>query len=126
MTDRMERINAALQEVLAQAIPHLSDPRIALTTVTAVRTSPDLRFAKVFVSILADDKRREKTLTALNTAHGVLQAAIARELTLKRTPKLTFAYDETVEAAVLMTKRLEAPSPLEAAGASQEEPDAAH
>ncbi len=111
MSSRMRRVNAAVREVLAEAIGELRDPRIGFVTVTGVETSSDLRQAQVFVSVLGSDKKREKTLEGLEAAHGVLQARIARELRLKRTPQLTFAYDDSVERGVRMSKLIDELAP---------------
>lgn len=93
---RMYRVDEAIREVLADAIPkHVKDPRVGFVTVTDVDTSPDLRHAKVFVSALGNDEAREATLQGLASAHGVLQRCIAQQLRLKRTPALRFAIDET-------------------------------
>ncbi|HVM68884.1 MAG TPA: 30S ribosome-binding factor RbfA, partial [Gaiellaceae bacterium] len=89
MTDRMRRVNEAVHQVLAEAVPRLKDPRIGLVTITAVRTTPDLRSARVFVSVLGGDRKRERTLAGLAAAHGVLQARVSQELRLKRTPPRT-------------------------------------
>jgi ribosome-binding factor A len=99
----MRRVNAAVQEVLAEAVGELRDPRIGFVTVTGVETSPDLRQAQVFVSVLGSEKKREQTLAGLEAAHGVLQGRIARELRMKRTPQLTFQYDDSVERGVRMS-----------------------
>jgi ribosome-binding factor A len=107
----MRRVNAAVREVLAEAIGELRDPRIGFVTVTGVETSPDLRQAQVFVSVLGSDRKRAKTLEGLEAAHGVLQAQIARELRLKRTPQLTFAYDDSVERGVRMSKLIDELAP---------------
>ena len=107
----MRRVNAAVQEVLAEAIGELRDPRIGFVTVTGVKTSPDLRQAQVFVSVLGSDETRELTLAGLEAAHGVLQARIAQELRLKRTPQLTFAYDDSVERGVRMSQLIDELAP---------------
>ena len=60
---------------------------------TSVETSPDLRAAKVHVSVLGDEEEREATLAGLRSSHGVLQSKIAAETRMKRTPTLTFHYD---------------------------------
>ena len=78
-----------------------------MVTVTGVRVSPDLGEAIVFVSVLGNDKKRAATLAGLESAHGVLQAKINRELSLRRTPTLTFAYDDSVERGVRMTKLID-------------------
>jgi len=105
---RMRRINEVLREVVGAAISgELSDPRIGFVTVTSVETSPDLRTAKVFVSVLGDDDEREATLQGLRSSHGVLQSRIAAETRMKRTPTLTFHYDDTIEKGVRISHLLD-------------------
>jgi ribosome-binding factor A len=107
MTERMRRVNEALREVVAAAIAsELEDPRIGFVTVTAVDTSPDLRSARVYVSVLGDEDERERTLAGLSSSHGLVQAAIAREMRLKRTPTLKFEYDDTPERGLRLTRLL--------------------
>jgi ribosome-binding factor A len=107
MTDRMRRVNEAVRAVVAEAVGDLKDPRIGLVTVTGVEVTPDLREAMVFVSVLGGERKRRASLTGLESAHGVLQARVARELKLKRTPQLSFAYDPSVEQGVRMTKLID-------------------
>ncbi len=98
---RMRRVDEAIREVLSDAVGEgLKDPRIGFVTVTDVKTSPDLRHARVFVTVLGDQDRRDATLEGLQSAHGVLQGRLARELRMKRTPTLQFAYDETTDRAM--------------------------
>lgn len=105
---RMRRINEVLREVVGAAIASdLSDPRIGFTTVTSVETSPDLRHAKVYVSVLGDEEARTATLEGLRSSHGVIQSRIAAETRMKRTPTLTFHYDDTVEQGVRISHLLE-------------------
>ena len=111
MTDRMRRVNESVREVLSEAIGELKDPRIGFVTVTGVETSPDLRHATVFVSVLGPERKRDRSLAGLEAAHGVLQGYIARELRLKRTPQLTFEYDPTVEHGVRMSKLIDELAP---------------
>ena len=107
-TPRMRRINEVLREVVGAAIASdLSDPRIGFVTVTSVETSPDLRTAKVFVSVFGDEEAREETLAGLRASHGVVQSRIAAETHMKRTPKLTFRYDATVEQGMRISQLLE-------------------
>jgi len=100
MSRRMYRVNEAIKEVVSQQIETLNDPRIGFVTVTGVETSPDLRQAKVFVSVLGDEERRAATLEALEATHGYLQAQLAGQLVLKRTPKLQFVYDATIDTGL--------------------------
>lgn len=105
---RMRRVNEAVREVLSARLAEgLKDPRIGFVTVTAVDTSPDLRQARVFVSVLGSDEERERTLEGLNASHGYLQQRIAAELRLKRTPTLEFVYDESIETGMRITQLLE-------------------
>jgi ribosome-binding factor A len=107
----MRRVNEAVREVLSEAVGQLKDPRIGFVTVTAVETSPDLRHARVFVSVLGSEETREDSLAGLSAAHGVLQARIARELRMKRTPQLAFEYDPSVERGVRMTQLIDELAP---------------
>ena len=103
----MRKINESVRRVLSETLPELKDPRIGFVTVTGVETSPDLRSARVFVSVLGSTKKQAKSMEGLAAAHGVLQARIARELRMKRTPQLTFEYDRTVEEGVRMSKLID-------------------
>ncbi len=105
-TPRMRRVDEAVQQVIGDAVSGgLKDPRIGFLTVTDVRTSPDLRQARVYVSVLgshgepASEAEREATLEGLRSAHGYLQGRVASELRLKRTPTLEFVYDDTTDRA---------------------------
>ncbi len=111
MSERLRRVDAALKEVLSEALRELKDPRIGFVTVTGVRASADLRRARVFVSVLGSERKREQTLAGLGAAHGVLQARIARELRLKRTPQLAFEYDPSVERGVRMSRLIDELAP---------------
>ena len=107
-TARMRRVNEVIREVLAAAIAtDLKDPRIGFVTVTDVDTSPDLRAARVFVSVLGTDAEREAALAGLQSAHGVLQGRIASELRMKRTPTLTFEYDDSIERGIRLSELLD-------------------
>jgi len=107
VSERMRRVNESVRAVVADGIGELKDPRIGLVTVTGVRVTPDLREATVYVSVLGSERKLRATLAGLSSAHGILQSRINRELNLKRTPHLTFAYDETVERGVRMTKLID-------------------
>lgn len=104
----MRRINEMLKEVVGEAIASdLNDPRIGFVTVTSIETSADLSAARVYVSVLGSVEEREATLAGLGSSHGVIQARIARETRMKRTPTLTFHYDETVEKGMRISKLLD-------------------
>jgi len=106
-TGRMRRVDEAIRQVLGEALAgDLKDPRVGFVTVTDVRTSPDLRHARVFVSVLgaggrpSEEAQREASLEGLRSAHGYLQGRVAGELRLKRTPTLEFSYDDTTDRAM--------------------------
>ncbi len=108
MPDRMRRVNEAVREVLSARIAEgLKDPRIGFVTVTAVETSPDLRHARVYVSVLGSEEERERSLAGLGSSHGLLQREIAAELRMKRTPTLEFVYDESIERGMRISELLE-------------------
>jgi ribosome-binding factor A len=111
MSDRMRRVDESVRQVVSETLPELKDPRIGFVTVTAVRTSTDLRSARVFVSVLGGQRKREAALRGLAAAHGVIQARLARELRMKRTPTLAFEYDPSVERGVRMTQLIDELAP---------------
>jgi ribosome-binding factor A len=105
--DRMRRIDGAMREILGEALAQdLKDPRIGFVTVTDVKTTSDLRQARVFVSVLGDEATREATMNGLQSAHGFLQRHVAAKLRLKNTPTLSFHYDDTAERAMRVERLL--------------------
>jgi ribosome-binding factor A len=106
---RMRRVDEAVRAVLSDAISKdLKDPRIGFVTVTGVRTSPDLRHARVFVTVLGSGDVRATTLQGLRSAHGFLQGRIASELSLKHTPALVFEYDGSTDRGMRISELLDA------------------
>jgi ribosome-binding factor A len=106
--ERMRRVDEAVRAVLSDAIGRdLQDPRVGFVMVTGVKTSPDLRHARVYISVLGDEQARSQTLAGLRSAHGLLQGRIASELALKHTPALTFHYDDSVDRGMRITKLLD-------------------
>jgi ribosome-binding factor A len=105
---RMRRVNEAIREILGDAIAtELKDPRIGFVTVTEVDTSPDLRTARVYVSVLGNEEDRKRSLQGLRSSHGVLQGKIATAMRMKRTPTLTFEYDESVDRGDRISRLLD-------------------
>jgi ribosome-binding factor A len=103
----MRRVNESVRAVVAEGVGELKDPRIGMVTVTGVVVTPDLNEATVYVSVLGSEKKRLATLAGLESAHGVLQARINRQLSLRRTPTLRFSYDASVARGVEMTKLID-------------------
>jgi ribosome-binding factor A len=104
----MRRVDESVRAVLSDAITQeIKDPRVGFVTVTAVKTSPDLRHARVYVSVLGDEEARAESLLGLNSAHGFLQRRVAAELRLKHTPTLVFEYDDTVDRGIRLSALLD-------------------
>jgi ribosome-binding factor A len=123
VSDRMRRVNESLRKVLADGVERLGDPSIGFVTITGVRATTDFSQATVYVSVLGSTKRRDRSMQALDRAHGVLQQRIARELRLRRTPQLIFQYDETVDRALRMNELLDQVAPEPAAQQVDTTPD---
>ena len=106
--DRMRRVNEALREVLSARLAQgLKDPRVGFVTVTAVDTSPDLRHARVYVSVLGEEEEREESLAGLKHSRGFLQKAIAAEVRMKHTPTLEFLHDDSIDRGFRIGELLE-------------------
>jgi ribosome-binding factor A len=121
----MRRVDEAIRQVIGDALAgELKDPRVGFVTVTDVRTSSDLRHARVYVSVLAasqsapqpaklptaeggEGDARGSSLEGLRSARGFLQARIAAELRLKHTPALEFHYDDTTDRAMRLDALIE-------------------
>lgn len=111
-TERMRRVDEAVREVLGDALAtDLKDPRVGFVTVTDVKTSPDLRHARVYVSVLGDADEKSVSLEGLESAHGFLQRRVADELRLKNTPELAFVLDETADRAARVDDLLDEREP---------------
>jgi ribosome-binding factor A len=111
---RMRRVDEAIRQVIGDAVAgDLKDPRVGFVTVTDVRTSADLRHARVYVSVLGESgapsqqDQRDASLEGLRSAHGFLQGRIAGELRLKHTPTLEFVYDDTTDRAMRVEALIE-------------------
>ena len=95
---RMRRVNEAIKELVSGAVANrLKDPRIGFVTVTGANATSDLQYATIYVSVFGKESEKEQTLEGLRSSEGFLQEIINRELHLKRTPKLEFVYDESID-----------------------------
>ena len=106
-------MNEAIRKVLSESLPTLNDPRIGVENVTGVRTTTDLAQATEYESVLGTPQEQDRTLEGLQSAHGVLQARVARELGTRRTPVLAFEYDPAIERGVRLTKLIDELAPSE-------------
>ena len=104
--DRIEeQLRIELSEVIEREIQH---PRIGLVTVTRVNVSPDLRHARVFVTVLGGEDQRKKTIEGLRSAASYIRRCVSQRLQhLKRMPELTFGYDESVEKGIRIEELLD-------------------
>ncbi len=96
ITPRMRKVNELLREVIAEAVIDLKDPGIGFLTITGVDTSPDLRTAMIFYSVLGSDEELEDTGAALDRAAPHLQEIAGQQIRMKYTPRLTFMVDPAI------------------------------
>ena len=96
-SNRIGRINEEIQKELASLLRNLKDPRVqdTMISITHVETTPDLRYAKVYVSFLEEDKAKD-ALKGLKSAGGYLRRELGRALQLRYTPELTWALDDSI------------------------------
>ena len=106
---RIDRIEEQLRIELSEILEReLQDPRIGLTTVTAVKVSPDLRHGRVFVTVLGDAAQRKKALEGLRSATSFVRKSLSKRLHhLRRIPELSFDYDESVEKGIRIEELLD-------------------
>jgi len=99
MTHHIERVNSLIRREISELIQRqVKDPRLdAFVTVTAVATSPDLKYARVFVSCINGKQEEQKILRVLTAASGFLRKELARNLKLRRIPELSFHWDDSIE-----------------------------
>ena len=104
-SNRIGRINEEIQKELASLIRNLKDPRVqdTMISITHVETTPDLRFAKVYVSFLQEDKA-EGALKGLKSAGGYLRRELSHALNLRYTPELVWALDDSITYGAKMLK----------------------
>jgi len=105
---RTDQVGAQVREEIMQIIRRdLKDPRIGFVSITQVRMSPDLRAARVRVSVLGDETQQQRTLAGLRSATGLIRHELGRRLeNLKVSPELRFELDPSIEYSVHISKRL--------------------
>src|ERR1700741_340215 len=106
---RIDRIEEQLRIELSEIIEReIQDPRVGLTTVTAVKVSPDLRYCRVFVTVLGDDAQRKKALEGLRSAASFIRRSLGKRLHhLRRLPELHFDYDDAVAQGIRIEELLD-------------------
>jgi ribosome-binding factor A len=121
---RTAKVAQAVRQVVSSAIlTELRDPRVRQVTVLNVEVPADLRSAKVYVSVLGDEKATRLSLQGLSAARGWLQKRIADELDLRWTPVLTFVIDEGVKKSIATSRLLREIQEAEATAEDEVEPD---
>ena len=121
MSRRVEKAAAAIREVVSMAIlADLKDPRIRDVTVTYCEVSPDLRHAKIHVSVMGDETRQKLSLRGLQSAAGFLQAKVAEKIDIRYTPKLSFHLDQGVKRSIEVAEILRSVLPPETAPDEEE------
>lgn len=101
MSRRLSRVEEACREVIAQVIQReVKDPRVGFVTVTGVRLSPDLRHARIYVSIMGDPDEVARSMAGLESARGYMRAALGRRLRIKNLPEITFELDHATEESL--------------------------
>ena len=107
--NRMTRINEEIQREISNIMRlELKDPRInTMASVLSVETTQDLKYAKVFISVLGDDAQKQEVMEGLKSPNGFIRKELARRINLRNTPELTFQLDESVEYAIKMSKLID-------------------
>ncbi|MEE8410089.1 MAG: 30S ribosome-binding factor RbfA [Myxococcota bacterium] len=97
---RTHRVGQLIQQELGRLlVDGVNDPRVGFATITEVRASPDLRWARVYVSVYGSDEQRHETLAGLDAAAGYLKRELGRRLSMKYTPTLSFTFDDSLDRA---------------------------
>ena len=106
-SNRMKRMDDLIREIIGEALlTKVDDPRIGMVSVTKVEVSKEFDTAKVWVSVYGDEEVREQSLLGLRSAARFLQSEIAREARMRRTPRLRFIYDDSIERSFRIGKAL--------------------
>ncbi len=105
MTNRLERISEEIRREISEIIQNeLKDPRLpALISITSVKVTKDLKFAKVYVSMLADAEKKKDALTGLKSAAGFIRREIGHRIQLRNTPEIHFELDDSIEKGAYIT-----------------------
>lgn len=119
-SNRIGRINEEIQRELASLIPNVKDPRVTgMISVTAVDTTPDLRYAKIYISVL-DKSDSSQVLKGLKSASGWLRRELGHTLQLRYTPELTFVRDDSIDKGAHILDMLRNPEVVKPANPANE------
>ena len=121
---RVLKAAQAIREVVSMAIlKDLKDPRVADVTVTFVEVSPDMRQAKVHVSVMGDETKQDLCLRGLQNSAGFLQSKVGNRIDTRYTPKIQFSLDKGMKHAMMVTRILEEVLPRESEAQEASDPD---
>jgi ribosome-binding factor A len=99
LSHRVERIAEQIREEVSQILAtEVADPGVGLVTVTRVKVTPDLSLARIYWTIMGDAAQRKQTAKALSRAAGFVRHLLAERMTLRRSPEVTFQFDQSVAA----------------------------
>ena len=102
------RINGEVQKALSEIIRELKDPRIhPMTSIVQVQVTPDLKFCKVYISVLAEEEQAQDTIRGLKSAEGFIRTQLAKKVNLRNTPDVSFILDQSIEYGVRMSRLIE-------------------
>ena len=104
------RINAEVQRELSEIIrTEVKDPRLAaaMVSVVSVEVTPDLKYCKAYISVLADEERANAVLAGLKSAEGYIRRELARTVNMRNTPQITFIVDQSIEYGVNISKKID-------------------
>ena len=119
-SNRIGRINEEIQREMSTLIRSVKDPRVSgMISVTSVNTTPDLKFCKVYISVL-DKSDVEQVLKGLKSASGYLRRELGRALNLRNTPELTFVRDDSIDQGAHILERLRNPEVVKPANPANE------
>lgn len=104
---RQERVAEALRDEISALLAELKDPRVGFVSVTRVEMSPDLRHARVYVSVLGDEGQKKATMEGLRSATGFIRSEVGRRVRLFRTPEIAFHLDESLEKGARVLKLMQ-------------------
>jgi ribosome-binding factor A len=108
MISRMDKVNQQMKREISQIIRQdLSDPRFMFVTITHVNVSKDLRNARVFYSVLGDEKNVEAAKLGLESAKGKIRRLVASKMNMRNTPEFIFSFDDSVEKGAKIEKTLQ-------------------
>lgn len=108
MSHRPERLAEAIKKEVSDLLKNeLKDPRIGFVTVTGVDVSNDLKYAKIYVSILGEDDKRRTTMAALKKAQGFMRTELGRRIRLRQVPEVVFKLDESLDHSARVMELLD-------------------